>query len=362
MSRLKGRPVKIRDLGEFGLIARINDRLPTLPPYVIKGIGDDAAVSLMTPGKQLVTTVDLLIEGVHFDLSFLPPYLLGRKSLSVNLSDVAAMGAVPKYAFLSLAIPERMRIAVLDEFFRGFLESAAEHAVSLLGGDTSASPGAVFISVALLGEGEKGKVIFRHGAKPGDDLYVTGTLGDSRMGLKIAQEKRHKSLSTAEKYLLDRHFNPTPRVGEGRTLAGDRLVHAMIDLSDGLLSDLGHLCEESRVGARLWVERLPLSRCLREAAGERESPDWQMALQGGEDYELLFSAPAKNRARILALGRRWKCGISLIGRIEPGESGIVIEGSSGPVDPGLFKGYDHFGSRRGKKNLSQKTKRAEQTG
>jgi thiamine-monophosphate kinase len=136
----------------------------------------------------------------------------------------------------------------------------------------------------------------------------------------------------------------------------------MIDLSDGLLSDLGHLCEESRVGARLWVERLPLSRCLRKVAGKRESADWQMALQGGEDYELLFSASPKNESRIQALGRKWKCGITRIGRIEPAESGVVIEGRSGPVDPCLFKGYDHFGGRRSKRSLSGNEKRAERAG
>jgi len=362
LSRLHGRPVKIRDLGEFGLIARIKDRLPTLPSSVIKGIGDDAAVSLLPPGKQLVTTVDLLIEGVHFNLSFLSPYLLGRKSLSVNVSDIAAMGAAPKFAFLSLAIPETMRIESLDEFYKGFLETAAEYGISLLGGDTSASPGPLFINVTLLGEGKKGEMVFRHGAKPGDDLYVTGTLGDSLLGLKIAQEKGKKRISPEEKYLLDRHFNPTPRVREGRTLGGRRLVRSMIDVSDGLLSDLGHICEESRVGARLWVERLPLSPSLRAVAVTRKSGDWQWALQGGEDYELLFSAPPENGSRIQALGRKWKCGVARIGRIGPWESGIVIEGPNGPVDPLLFKGYNHFGGPKSKKSSREKKRKSSRGG
>ncbi len=362
MNRPNGRPVKIRDLGEFGLIARIKDRLPTLPSSVIKGIGDDAAVSSLSPGKKLVTTVDLLIEGVHFDFSFLSPYLLGRKSLSVNVSDIAAMGAAPKFAFLSLAIPERMSIASLDEFFRGFLETAAAYRISLLGGDTSASPGPLSINVTLLGEGKKGAIVFRHGAKPGDDLYVTGTLGDSLLGLKIAQEKGKKRISPEEEYLLDRHCNPTPRVREGRTLGERRLVRSMIDVSDGLLSDLGHICEESRVGARLWVERLPLSPALRAAAVGRKAVDWQVALQGGEDYELLFSAPPENGSRIQALGRKWKCGVSSIGRIAPLESGIVIEGRNGPVDPRLFKGYDHFGGPKSKKSFREKERKASRGG
>ncbi len=362
MSRLNGRPVKIRDLGEFGLIARIRDRLPTLPSSVIKGIGDDAAVFSLTSGKQAVTTVDLLIEGVHFDFSFLSPYLLGRKSLSVNLSDIAAMGAAPRFAFLSLAIPEGMRIESLDEFFKGFLATAADHGVSLLGGDTSASPGPLFINVTLLGEGNRRDLVYRHGAKPGDDLYVTGTLGDSLLGLRIAQGQRKRRVSKEEKYLLDRHFNPTPRAREGRALGERRLVRAMIDISDGLLSDLGHICEESRVGARLWAERIPLSPSLRGMAAGSTSAAWQMALQGGEDYELLFSAPPENGPRIRALGRKWECGITRIGRIERGESGIVVENGNGPVDPRLFKGYDHFGGRRGERILGEKQRRTARGG
>jgi thiamine-monophosphate kinase len=356
--------VKIRDLGEFGLIARIKDRLPTLPPSVIKGIGDDAAVSSLPAGKQVVTTVDLLIEGVHFDFSFrsLSPYLLGRKSLSVNASDIAAMGAAPKSAFLSLAIPETMSIESLDEFYRGFLETASANGISLLGGDTSASPGPLFISVTLLGEGKKGEMVFRHGARPGDDLYVTGTLGDSLLGLEIAREKGKKPISPAEEYLLNRHFNPTPRVKEGRILGERRLVRAMIDVSDGLLSDLGHICEESRVGARVWVERLPLSPALRAAAAGRRCVDWQLALRGGEDYELLFCAPPENQSRIQALGRKWNCGIARIGRILPLKSGVVIEGGNGPVDPRLFKGYDHFGGPRGKKGFGDKERKLRRGG
>jgi thiamine-monophosphate kinase len=354
--------VKIRDLGEFGLIARIKDRLPTLPSSVVKGIGDDAAVFASPPGKRLVVTTDLLVEGVHFDFSFPPPRLLGRKTLSVNISDIAAMGASPRFAFISLAIPEAMRLESLDEFFRGFLETAAEFGVSLLGGDTSASPGPLFLNVTLLGEGKNGEIVFRDGAKPGDDLYATGTLGDSLAGLEIARRRGRKRVSPAEKYLLGRHFNPAPRAKEGRTLGEKRLVHAMIDISDGLLSDLGHICEESRVGARLWAESLPLSPALRAQTARAKSPGWAFALRGGEDYELLFSAPPENRNRIRALGRRWKCGISRIGRIEPRGCGIAIEGPNGPVDPGLFRGYDHFGGEKPRKGPGEEAQRSTRGG
>jgi thiamine-monophosphate kinase len=337
--------VKIRDLGEFGLIARIKDRLPTPPSSVLKGIGDDASVTAPAPGKETVTTADLLVEGVHFDFSLQSPYSLGKKALAVNISDIAAMGASPKYAFLSLAIPQGMKLQNLDLFIKGFLEIACNYKIFLLGGDTSASPGPFFINVGLIGEGNRENLVFRSGARPGDDLYVTGTLGDSLFGLMIARSGGKRRLSPEEEYLLKRHFDPTPRAREGRALGEKGLVRSMIDLSDGLLADLGHICEESGTGARLWAERLPLSPALRRMAARQGRPAWEAALRGGEDYELLFSAPPQHAARIATLGRRWSCGVARIGRIEPPGVGLVIESEDGPVDPRLFRGYDHFGGK-----------------
>jgi thiamine-monophosphate kinase len=342
LSRSSGRPVKLREIGEFGLIARIRSQIANPPSNVVKGIGDDCAVSTISHGNRLVTTTDLLVEGIHFDLSFLTASELGRKSLAVNLSDIAAMGARPRFAFLSLAIPDRLSVEFLDGFLKGFLDFAAIHGVSLLGGDTSASPDRFFINVTLLGEGKGKSLVFRHGAKPGDDLYVTGTIGDSLLGLQIGKQKKKKALSPEETFLLNRHLNPTPRVREGRIFAEKKLAHAMIDLSDGLLSDLGHICEESHVGATIYSHRLPLSDPLKVQTARIGASGWKIALRGGEDYELLFSASPKKGPGILALGRKWPCGVTWIGTIEPQNKGIVIQGMQGPVDAANFRGYDHF--------------------
>jgi len=331
--------VELQEIGEFGLIARIKSHLPAFPPFVLKGIGDDAAISSLSTGAELVSTVDLLVEGVHFDLSLTSAYLLGRKSLAVNLSDIAAMGAKPLFTLVSLAIPSRTKVEFIDELFKGFLEMAEAHGVSLIGGDTSSSPSKFFISVTLLGEGRKELLIFRHGALPGDDLYVTGTLGDSILGLHLAQTRRGESTSSAEAFLCERHFNPVPRVQEGRILAERGLVRAMIDVSDGLLSDLKHICEESRVGATVWTDRIPQSAPLRLLA---PAPAWQSALRGGEDYELLFTAAPEKASEIMALNREWECGVTCIGKVEPPSNGIVIRDERGQVGPDLLKGFDHF--------------------
>ena len=348
--------MKLREIGEFGLIARIRDRLANLPSNVIQGIGDDCAVSSISPGNQLVTTTDLLVEEVHFDLSFLSASELGRKSLAVNLSDIAAMGARPRFAFLSLAIPERLSVEFLDGFLKGFLELAAPYGVSLLGGDTSASPDRFFINVTLLGEGKRKNLVFRHGAKPGDDLYVTGTLGDSFLGLQIARRKKRKPLTPEEAFLLNRHFNPTPRVKEGRLLGEKKLAGSMIDVSDGLLSDLGHICEESNVSATIFTHQIPLSDPLRIQARKMKFLDWQVAIQGGEDYELLFSASPGKAPEVLAQGKRWKCGITRIGRIESPGKGIVVQGEEGPIDSRRFRGYDHFAGESGKRPKGKRKK------
>lgn len=334
--------MELREIGEFGLIARIKKNIPPILPGVLRGIGDDAAISSLTPGTELVSTVDLLLEGVHFNLSFTSAHLLGRKSLAVNLSDIAAMGANPRFALLSLAIPPRTSVEFIDDFVGGVLEMAGAHDVALIGGDTSSSPERLLISVTLLGEGKKENLVCRCGAQPGDDLYVTGTLGDSLLGLQVAQKREGKPTSSDEVYLMERHLNPIPRVQEGKTLAERGLARAMIDVSDGLYSDLWHICEESKVGATVWVERIPLSAPLQSLATVPEGQNWQWAVKGGEDYELLFSAAPEKALELKELAQHWKCGLACIGKVEPFPKGIIIRNEQGLVDYTFLKGYDHF--------------------
>jgi len=334
--------VKLREIGEFGLISRIKNSWPASSPQVVQGIGDDAAVSSLGPGNDLVSTVDLLIEDVHFDLSFIDPYPLGRKSLAVNLSDLAAMGATPRWMLISLALPSRLSVEFIEQFFAGLQTVGQAHGVSLIGGDTSSSPDRLFISITLLGEGKKEGLVFRHGAKPGDDLYVTGTLGDSLLGLQRAKSLKSRVPSAEEKFLLDRHFDPTPRLQEGQVLGERKLAKAMIDISDGLFSDLHHICEESRVGALIWADRIPQSPAFRFLVPASPGEEWKWALKGGEDYELLFAAPPEKAEDLAALGKDWPCGITRIGRVEPQSHGVVVWDEKGPVDPSSLKGYDHF--------------------
>lgn len=334
--------MELRELGEFGLIDRIKEKLPPPIQGVLKGIGDDAAICALGKERVLVSTVDLLVEGIHFDLSYTSPYFLGCKSLAVNLSDIAAMGAQPLYALISIALPSRLKVEFVDEFISGFLEVAKENSVSLIGGDTSASPDKLFISVTLLGEGTKEKLICRKGAVIGDDIYVTGTLGDSLEGMKILQQRKREPLSQEESYLAKRHLNPSARVKEGQIIAHRNLAHAMIDVSDGLLSDLAHICTESKVGATIWVEEIPLSSSLRIIAENQGEPAWKIALIGGEDYELLFTAPEEKAGEIQELNKEWNCGITKIGRIEPMNHGLLVKGAFGIIDISQCQGYDHF--------------------
>ncbi len=334
--------MELRELGEFGLIDRIKEKLPPPTQSVLKGIGDDAAICALGKDRILVSTVDLLVEGIHFDLSYTSPYFLGRKSLAVNLSDIAAMGAQPLYALISIALPSRLKVEFVDELISGFLEMAKENSVFLIGGDTSASPDKLFISVTLLGEGTKEKLIFRRGAAVGDDIYVTGTLGDSLGGMKILQQRKREPLSQAESYLVARHLNPSARVKEGQIIAQRNLAHAMIDVSDGLLSDLTHICTESKVGATIWVEEIPLSSSLKIIAENKGEPAWKIALTGGEDYELLFTAPAEKAGEIQELNKEWNCGVTKIGRIEPMNHGLLVKGAFGIIDISQCQGYDHF--------------------
>ncbi|NVN89625.1 MAG: thiamine-phosphate kinase [Desulfuromonadales bacterium] len=292
-------------LGEFGLIDRISAHVGA-GAGVITGIGDDAAVTSLSPGMQLLTSTDMLLEDVHFRRSWHPPRLLGRKSLAVSVSDVAAMGAIPRWALLSLGIPAGLPLDFLDDFIDGFLAVAEEHAVTLIGGDTCFSRGGLVISVTIMAEQYPELIVRRSGALVGHEIWVTGALGDAALVLELLE----RNDAPDDPSLSARLHDPTPRTAAGFALAESGLVSAMIDISDGLLADFGHIAEQSGVGGELYLEQMPTSVGFRRYAARHPAFPHHLVLSGGEDYELAFTAPPENREKIYAAMK--KCGVEAL--------------------------------------------------
>ena len=334
--------MKIRDLGEFLFLRRLRERLPHAPhdPRIQLGVGDDCA-ALSLPGLTVLTT-DAMIAGVHFQCEWAPFFVLGKKAFAVNASDVAAMGGEPAFALLSLGVPQDTAVADLDAFFDGFLEAAQQMRTTLIGGNMSAAP-VFMISVSLLGQTPHGP-ISRSGARVEDEVYVTGTLGDAALGLRLLTgELTGDSASMAVQHLKQGFLCPTARVTVGKELAAQHLATAMIDVSDGLLQDLGHLCEASQVGAVVEAQKVPLSESYRTFLGAQ---DWALALAGGEDYELLFSAPVTARPRIREIADKSACAITRIGSLVPQAGGVTVKLPDGPRAASEFTGFNHFAQSR----------------
>jgi thiamine-monophosphate kinase len=329
--------VDLRKIGEFGLLQRVRKWMKASDPSLLQGIGDDVAV-FETGRKVFLATTDLLIEDIHFERTWMDPYHLGKKALAVNLSDIAAMGGTPKYFLLSLGLPKGLTLAFLTRFYRGLKEMSRQFQVDLIGGDTSLSQ-KIIINICLLGEGERRRLLYRKGANVGDDLFVTGTLGDSALGLRILQRR---GLKTKPQGLIARHLSPIPRIDLGKTIARQRLATAMIDVSDGLLIDTHHLLEENGKGARIREDWIPLSMLYRKYIFSYSKDYYQMALSGGEDYELLFSARPKMRGKISSLALMCKTPVTRIGEILPSKNGFRILRKDGTEYSPTHLGFDHF--------------------
>lgn len=321
-------------LGEFDLIAKYFVRPPGQGPRrAVVGNGDDCAVIAPAPGMQLAVSTDTLVEGRHF-LSTVSPARLGHKALAVNLSDLAACGAAPLAFTLALTLP-RVDETWLRGFAKGLLDLADEHDCELIGGDTTAGP--LAIGITVMGEVPAGQALLRSGARPGDDIWVSGFPGQARLALEAFRGSLHPGLSTeafeGTRLAMER---PDPRVALGVGLRG--LASAAIDVSDGLLGDLGHVLARSRVGASIQLPALPVGPWL---AARPRHEQLDAILAGGDDYELVFTASMAQRERIAALGASLGLVLSRIGVIET-EPGLRLRQADGQLEPKRWASFDHF--------------------
>jgi thiamine-monophosphate kinase len=323
-------------MAELDFIDFIAQHKPAaLAPNLQLSIGDDCAVVQKNATTSLLYTMDSLVEQVHFDLQFHPAYLLGRKSLAVNLSDIAGMGGEPKFALLSMCLPPSFTESLQQEFMAGFFSMCDEYGVTLIGGDT-VSGDTLNISVTLIGEVQTADLCTRAGACVGDEIWVSGVLGNSSIGLGLLQAGRGTGFSE----LVTAHLDPMPRIALGQMLAGAGVVTSMMDISDGVAPDLAHICRQSNCGAVVHGSQVPISAMMTEGAVLLGYDPLKQALAGGEDYELLFTAPAGQGIRLAeSVKQELNLVISRIGAIDTG-LGVRLQ-TEGQISEISFQGYEH---------------------
>ena len=329
-------------IGERALVAHLRSRIPQ-GPGVVLGVGDDAAV--IETGPLTLVTADSLIEGVHFRREWSPPRLLGRKALTVNLSDIAAMAGVPRYATVSLCLPPDVPMKFVDGLYDGLLERARETGVQIVGGNLSRTPDAIVVDVALLGQADT--LVRRSGARPGHVALVTGSLGAAAMGVRLMEEGVGRDGARVEdereRRCIAAQLDPAPPVGFGLAAGRAGLAHAAIDVSDGLSGDLLNVCQESGVAAWLDAGALPIDDAVKSLAQERGGDALDLALHGGEDYQLLLAAPPEAVPGLRDLAARSKVALTAIGGFQEGEPALRLRTGAG--DAALVpRSHEHFGS------------------
>lgn len=335
--------VRLKDLGELELIEKIRGLVGQPTERVVVGLGDDAALVTAGTGLLSVLTTDSVVEDVHFRMALIDPVDLGYKALAAAVSDIAAMAGRPRYAVVSLALNGETTLAFVEALYSGFRSGADTFGLDLVGGDTSASEKAV-INVTVLGEVAPDRYCLRSAAKPGDTLAVSGSLGAAAAGLELTLHP-DVSVSPGDRArLIKAHHRPRPRVKEAATAAASG-VRAIEDISDGLATEVFHLCTESKTGAEVWEKRLPLAPGVADVALALERTPGQMALFGGEDYELVMAVPEGKfdyvRGRVF---EETGTDLTEVGKILGPESGIAVVDVDGGVQPLAPRGYEHFSS------------------
>ncbi|MBW2589615.1 MAG: thiamine-phosphate kinase [Deltaproteobacteria bacterium] len=333
--------MKLKDIGEFGFIEKISQGCLIRPDNIIKAIGDDAAAFYTNSGQVCLITTDLLVERVHFMRDATTGFNLGYKSMAVNLSDIAAMGGTAKEAFVSVAIPEDCSTDFLEDVYRGIKDLAYEFNVNILGGDTTLSIVDLIINISVTGSVLREELLLRNAAQHGDIIFSTGFLGDSRAGLHLILNNMPAD-SEELKELFNSHILPRPFLHEGRFLASQNGVHAAIDVSDGLSSDIGHIAKESNVGVSLFAEKIPVSENLIYFCNRFKFNPVEFALAGGEDYTLLCTiSPDKSDEVARKYLKTFNNPLYPIGKItDPGKMEIID--SSGRAKGFKPEGWDHF--------------------
>lgn len=335
----------VADVGEFGLIDRIHvliQKEGVETPRVTLGIGDDTAAVKSREGYEILVTCDCLVEGRHYLPDFIYPMALGRRAMVVNISDIGAMGGLPLYAIVSLGLRGDTLIADVESMYRGFLKELNPFNASIIGGNITKTEGINFIDITLLGEAEQGKLMLRSSAEVGDSILVTGYPGQAAAGLQILL--RSQSPQDVQNHPLVQAYNtPDHRAREGHAIARSGYAKAMIDTSDGLLADLGHICKESKVGAEIFQKQLPLSKTLIQEAERMKFDPYDLILSDSDDYELILTCPSQSVLKIRSVvGSISKVPLSEIGRITEADAKIQLllpDGNKRPVTP---SGWDHF--------------------
>lgn len=341
---------EIQELGEFGLINRVTKNFTTYHKSTEKGIGDDAAV-IQQHDEVMVTSTDMLVEGVHFDLSYVPLKHLGYKAMSVNFSDIAAMNALPYQVVVNVAISNRFSVEAMEELYEGIQQACDDYKVDLVGGDTTSSRSGLVISVTVFGQAKRKQLAYRNGAQKGDIICVTGDVGAAYLGLQLLEREKQVFLANPEMqpklegfdYLLERQLKPQARTDMVHELAEAKVEPtSMIDISDGLASELFHICTQSEVGCVIYEEKLPIDDLTYQVAGDFKMPIATVALNGGEDYELLFTIKQDDYAKIEDIAD-----ISAIGYIAEAKEGLLLHTRAKQNLPIQAQGWVHFDKDKG---------------
>jgi thiamine-monophosphate kinase len=336
--------MRVGDLGEFALIARLQGFLPdATSAQVVRGIGDDCAVLRPSPGAELLLTTDTQEENVHFRREWATPEDIGWRCLAVNVSDIAAMAGHPLGAVVALSLPPDLDVAFVDGLYAGMQALARDYECPIIGGNITKSSEHMSVTITVLGEVPQGQGGYRSGAQAGDEIWVTGTLGGAKAGLEaLLHPERVAALSVS--YALARYRRPCPRLWEAQYLRQQGVLHSLVDISDGLSSDLTHICVASGVGAELEAEAIPMHDDVRQVAQALQVDALHYALHGGEDFELCLTAPPGRLAGLQAeFEQQFQSSLVQVGTVQPG-SGLRLVMADGSQIALSARGYDHFQS------------------